>query len=88
MSSKDSTKYSSVYDKTAGHCHFCGDEIDRRWRRNPRRHWHLDHVTHKSKGGSDTLANYLAACSDCNGLRWNRSASLIARTQTQKRLHR
>ena len=37
----------------------------------------MDHVTHKSKGGSDTLANYLAACSDCDGLRWNRSGHSV-----------
>jgi 5-methylcytosine-specific restriction endonuclease McrA len=77
MPNKDDTKYALVYDKTEGHCHFCGDHINRRWRRSPHGHWHLDHITHKSKGGLDTVANYLAACTACNGLRWNRSGQSL-----------
>jgi hypothetical protein len=63
-----------VFDKTAGYCHFCGAKLTFRnfGRHKRRRHWVIDHIDYKSVGGPSNVDNYLAACSRCNGLRWNR----------------
>lgn len=66
-----------VFDKTHGHCHFCGDRlIFKHYGKTKRRHrkgaWELDHVIQRSKGGRSSPDNYLPACGKCNHLRWHR----------------
>jgi hypothetical protein len=64
----------SVFSKTGGHCHFCGDRLrfdNRGFSEEPRGHWEVDHVVQRGKGGYDDVANYLPACTTCNRLRWN-----------------
>jgi hypothetical protein len=37
----------AIFEKTNGHCHFCGDPITfehRGWARVPDGHWEVDHV--------------------------------------------
>lgn len=71
-----------VFEKTRGHCHFCGDPL--RWRAYGANHiqlekgaWVLDHVIQKGKGGPDSSDNYLPACSRCNSLRWHRKGKQL-----------
>lgn len=54
-------------------------EAKRKWRNSIKKHWNykcaycgsdenltLDHITPRSKGGSDRITNVLCACNDCN----------------------
>jgi hypothetical protein len=69
-----------IFDKTSGHCHFCGDPItfeNRGWSDTPDGHWEADHVIQKGKGGAKSAENCLAACMRCNRLRWHRTGKSI-----------
>jgi hypothetical protein len=69
-----------IYDKTTGHCHFCGDTIkfeNRGWAEKPDGHWEVDHVVQRDKGGAKTSENCLPACTRCNRLRWHRTGDAI-----------
>lgn len=63
-----------VFDKTGGHCHFCGDrlELDDHASGSDGA-WELDHVVQRGKGGWSSPENYLPACGKCNHLRWHRT---------------
>ncbi len=70
-----------IFDKTEGHCHFCGDPIifhlrgfDPKYRRG---YWEVDHVIQQGKGGKSSAANYLPTCTRCNRLRWHRRGKEI-----------
>ncbi|MDD5040930.1 MAG: HNH endonuclease [Candidatus Peribacteraceae bacterium] len=89
---------SLVFQKTEGHCHFCGDplilkkygckninDLDGAWE--------ADHVIQRAKGGKKEAGNCLPACVKCNRLRWNRKGDnlreilllgLIAKDQMKK----
>jgi 5-methylcytosine-specific restriction endonuclease McrA len=67
-----------VFDKTSGHCHFCGDVlIFEHYGKTTRPYldgaWELDHVIQRGKGGRSSPENYLPACGKCNHLRWDRT---------------
>ena len=66
-----------IWEKTEGHCHFCGDAVDfdkRGWRAgDPTGYWEIDHVIQRDKGGSVLADNCLPACTRCNRLRWHRT---------------
>jgi hypothetical protein len=66
-----------IFDRTKGHCHFCGDQITfelRGWRKDdPPGYWEVDHVIQRGKGGSELADNCLPACTRCNKLRWHRT---------------
>jgi len=69
-----------IFDKTQGHCHFCGDPIQfekRGWSAEMHGHWEVDHVIQRDKGGAGTSHNCLPACTRCNRLRWHRSGEGI-----------
>ena len=86
-----------IYDRTQGHCHFCGDPVvfERRgWGPNLDGYWEIDHLIQRGKGGSKAAHNCLAACTRCNRLRWHRTGDavrellllgLIARDEIAKR---
>ena len=70
-------KLKAIFEKTEGHCHFCGDslvlekygvkdinDLDGAWE--------ADHVIQKGKGGSKDFENCLPSCVRCNRLRWHR----------------
>ena len=64
-----------VFDKTAGRCHFCGDELvfEKRgkWHGPGSGAWEADHVVQMARSvGRDVVENLLPACSECNRLRW------------------
>ncbi len=68
----------AIFDKTQGHCHFCGDPIIlENWGRknvdNLKGVWELDHVIQKHTGGAKDASNCLPACFECNRLRWHYS---------------
>jgi 5-methylcytosine-specific restriction endonuclease McrA len=66
----------AVFDRTEGHCHFCGDALvfeNRGWSGTPEGHWEVDHVIQRAKGGKRGDENCLPACTRCNRLRWNRT---------------
>ena len=71
----------AVFDRTGGHCHFCGDRLKfekNGWLENDRQcYWEVDHVFQKGKGGSKKIENCLAACTRCNRLRWHRKGNQI-----------
>jgi hypothetical protein len=77
----------SIWQKTGGHCHFCGDAIRfgaRGWKRGPlyqapRGFWEVDHVIQVHKGGGRSAENCLPACVTCNRLRWHRKGPNIRR---------
>jgi 5-methylcytosine-specific restriction endonuclease McrA len=70
------SKLIAVFNKTNGHCHFCGDpvmlekygvkDVDENGA------WEADHVIQKAKGGSKEYENCLPSCARCNRLRWHR----------------
>jgi hypothetical protein len=69
-----------IFDKTNGHCHFCGDPIkfqNRGWCEKPDGHWEVDHVIQRDKGGTKSAENCLPACMRCNRLRWHRTGDSI-----------
>lgn len=69
-----SHEYRQIWEKTNGHCHFCGDPVvfeKRGWRQGDMDgYWEADHVVQRAKGGSPTVENCLPACTRCNRLRW------------------
>lgn len=70
----------AIFDRTTGHCHFCGDPIvfkNRGWVKFPRGHWEVDHVIQRHKGGLKGAENCLPACTRCNRLRWHRTGDAI-----------
>src|SRR5580692_6677007 len=74
------TRLREIYDKTDGHCHFCGDPIkfeNRGWTATMDGHWEVDHVIQWDKGGAFRSENCLPACTRCNRLRWHRSGDAI-----------
>jgi hypothetical protein len=69
-----------IFEKTGGHCHFCGDPIkfeNRGWSEKPDGHWEADHVIQKGKGGAKSAENCLPACMRCNRLRWHRTGESL-----------
>ena len=72
-----------IWNKTKGHCHFCGDKLvrgGRGWtRKNHRGFWEVDHVIQRAKGGRKTADNCLPACTRCNRLRWHRTGKAVQR---------
>jgi hypothetical protein len=52
----------TVLHRDAFICQYCGDAAT-----------HVDHVMPRSRGGSDDLANLVAACAPCNFLKRNRT---------------
>lgn len=79
-----------IFDKTHGHCHFCGDPLSfsmrgkeglkqkgAGWRKG---YWEVDHVTQRDKGGQDSADNCLPACTGCNRLRWHRGGDYTRRS--------
>ena len=88
----------AIFNKTQGHCHFCGDEIileNRGWTEgNLTGYWEVDHVNQRGKGGKASTENCLPACTHCNRLRWHRrgdeirnliSLGLIAQDEIKKK---
>lgn len=70
-----------IWEKTSGHCHFCGDPIEfpkRGWRSGDMSgYWEVDHVIQRAKGGAAAAANCLPACTRCNRLRWHRTGDSL-----------
>ena len=70
-----------IWEKTQGHCHFCGDSVEfnkRGWHDGDLTgYWEIDHVVQRGKGGIDSVDNYLPACTRCNRLRWFRTGEKI-----------
>ena len=67
----------SIFDRTFGHCHFCGDllifeKYALKGEDNLTGAWEADHVVQKGKGGKRSSENCLATCVRCNRLRWHR----------------
>jgi len=72
----------AIFDKTEGHCHFCGDPLiltKLGWKDPDDLDgvWEIDHVIQKHKGGAKDASNCLAACVECNRLRWHRTGLVM-----------
>lgn len=48
-----------VYDKTSGHCAYCGCKIDYK-------DMQVDHIEALRRGGEDAIHNMFPACRSCN----------------------
>ena len=73
-------KLRQIFDRTNGHCHFCGDKLvfeKYGLRKDENETWEADHIIQKGKGGSHNPDNRLSACYRCNRLRWNRKGKNI-----------
>jgi len=77
-----------VFDKTQGHCHFCGDPINLEAYGLKKKKeddtydpgaWQIDHIVQRANGGANILENYMPICTECNGLRWFRDGKEIHR---------
>jgi HNH endonuclease len=71
-----------IFQKTGGHCHYCGDRLrfeNRGWSATQNGHWEVDHVIQRRKGGHRGTANCLPACTECNRLRWARTGPALRR---------
>lgn len=71
------SKLKAIFEKTKGHCHFCGDSLilEKYGVKNINDldgAWETDHIIQKGKGGSKTVENCLPSCVRCNRLRWHR----------------
>ena len=68
-----------IFNKTEGHCHFCGDKIvlSKYGKGAKSGCWEADHVVQKFKGGPSGSVNCLPACTRCNRLRWHRTSKEI-----------
>jgi hypothetical protein len=70
-----------IWNKTNGHCHFCGDPVSFRKRGYRRQRadgcWEVDHVIQRDKKGPSSIDNYLPACTSCNRLRRHRTGSQL-----------
>jgi hypothetical protein len=74
----------AVFEKTGGHCHFCGDQLEfSRYGKtcgdNLEGAWELDHVVQRRKGGASNTDSYLPARWNCNRLRWHRKGRDLRR---------
>jgi hypothetical protein len=70
----------SIFDRTNGHCHFCGDPVvfeKRGWASDLAGYWEVDHVIQRDKGGAKDSSNCLPACTRCNRLRWHRTGEAV-----------
>lgn len=70
-------KLLSVFEKTKGHCHFCGDPLvlEKYGLKDINAidgSWEADHVIQRHKGGEKEIINCLPSCVKCNRLRWHR----------------
>ena len=71
-----------VFERTTGHCHFCGDKLSLEHYGDGTGEelvgaWEADHVIQRGKGGSKSAANCLPACVRCNRLRWHRKGKQL-----------
>lgn len=74
------TELKIIWDKTNGHCHFCGDALVlENYGKNKfiDGNWNVDHIFPRAKGGHNSVENYLPICGECNGLRWHRTGKQI-----------
>ncbi len=75
------TRRQVIFDKTGGHCHFCGDALvfalRGKWHGPGTGAWEADHVVQLARGGVDVVDNYLPACSECNRARWDNSGKRL-----------
>jgi len=70
-------KLKLVFEKTKGHCHFCGDQLvfekyGLKDINDIDGAWEADHIIQKGKGGEKEIINCLPSCVKCNRLRWHR----------------
>lgn len=57
-----------IYDKTGGHCRYCGKRlsIENHGNRNGHGGWAIDHSIPAAQGGTDHMNNLFPACYECN----------------------
>ncbi len=71
----------TIWKRTDGHCHFCGDPVSfgkRGWKPGSLNgYWEVDHVIQRGKGGENSTDNCLPACTRCNRLRWHRKGDEV-----------
>ncbi len=64
------TQRKLIFEKTDGHCHICGVQLEIT-------NFQADHVKAHSAGGTHSANNYLPSCFTCNNYRWHYSSEEI-----------
>lgn len=74
----DEETKNKVFAKTDGHCHICAKKLARKNYGiiGTRGAWEVDHSIPISKGGTNHLNNFLAACISCNRAKGNTSTQI------------
>ena len=59
----------AIYRRSTGYCHLCHKKLSRKnhGAEGARGAWHVEHSKPRSKGGTDHMNNFFAACIECNG---------------------
>ena len=73
MKLSNKEKLNTIWDKTKGHCHFCGEKlIFENYAKSKfiAGNWYVDHIFPRALGGDSMTANYLPICGECNRLKW------------------
>lgn len=60
-------KISAIWQKTNGHCWYCGESFQGEKSDHARRKWVIDHQIPVSRGGTNSIDNLVVSCSFCNG---------------------
>ena len=59
---KSNSKKDRVWNKTHGHCHLCGERLNKA-------DWQIDHLVPRERGGADEDWNLLPICGFCNRMK-------------------
>lgn len=63
-----SKRRTEIFEKSQGKCHYCETALILE------AGWHVEHMTPRSKGGTDLMDNLVAACPTCNNKKRTKTA--------------
>lgn len=66
-----------LYKEQEGKCNGCREDMDMR-------HFHIDHVIPRAKGGGDYYSNYQLLCGHCNSVKGDKPMEYLIAKQARK----